>query len=200
MPTPNASLPQDYETSEYAEIGNIGEAVGFPWLRERSDVLEVHDLRKFKHARQADVDAQVKWTNGIIDDGDFKVDQWIGRTDNYLFEFGRIYHAPTDPRHCTQLGWSAKTPARRLWMYARFLKEIHEIYADDFRFALQHYTDNLRKNSRFQFVPTDSRKSTLTFLIPKEIVQCAKSFRCHDIPEYVEKYDPGWAKWRASLK
>jgi hypothetical protein len=176
---PRADRNRSYD-GDYMKTGRIAEEKIMVWLTAQPWVLGVDDLRSFRALREADVDVSVRLTDGRATLAEIKSDRWLGVKGNMLFEVLRINHT-CDPVHAVTLGWSARSPAQWLLYYAPSKGLLYRVKMDDFRLACQTYTNEMRKNTLLNYVPTDNLKSTITILIPEKYVAATGSFKIFDL-------------------
>jgi hypothetical protein len=168
---------------DYMLSGRFAEEVIWLWLEGNSSVIGIEDFRHLRPFQNADVDAGIQLRDGRVKLAEIKSDRHLGVTDNVLFEVLRINHnAPPDS--VITLGWGARSPAQYLLYYA---SSIHQLYVGTFkafRKAVQQYTAKSRKGTRFDWVNTDTGKSTLNILIPW--FYCRSVFKIYELPnEYI---------------
>lgn len=150
------------------------------WLAREPWVIGVEDLRSLRQMREADVDCSVALIDGRVTLAEIKSDRHLGVSGNFLFEVLRINHT-APPEKAVTLGWSSRTPARQILYYAPACDVVHSILADEFRRAMQAYTDVTRKGSRIDYVETDRIKSTINILIPSRFVEAMTSYRKYEL-------------------
>ena len=176
--TTGADKPRSY-SGDYMDLGRRGEEIVISWLRAHSHILKVEDVREFRFTREIDVDCIVYLDDGRVALAEIKTDSHLGRSGNVLFEVLRLNHtAPSD--HAGTLGWSLRSPAKWLLFYAPAVAKIYRVRFEDYRRAWQRYTRERRKLCRYDFVSTDSIKSTFNFLIPWD-PYCKSIFAIHDL-------------------
>lgn len=176
---PDASRSRSYNGG-YMEAGKLAEGIVLNWLNARPWVIGTEDLRSLRVMREADVDCSISLSDGRITLAEIKSDRHLGRSGNYVFECLRINHT-APPQSAVTLGWSARSPARLLLLYAPSVNQIHVVSMDDFRTATQAYTREARQRSRVNYVPTDVIKSTVNILVPAKYVQNSESFRVYEL-------------------
>lgn len=155
----------------YHDVGKYAEELVLPWLKSHPDVLSVDDLRDLRPMQKADVDAILYTRDGLVALVEIKSDYHLGASGNILFEVLRINHtAPSD--FCCALGWSARSPAKWLAIYAPQTECVWLASFEDYRDCFQTYTKNQRDKTRVIWVNTDSIKSTLNILIPYTAMGC----------------------------
>lgn len=177
--TPGANRERSYD-GDYMEAGRKAEDIIMDWLRRQPWVLDLDDLTGLRPMRQADVDCHFSLTDGRSTLAEIKSDKHLGTSKNYLFEVLRINHT-APPDKAVTLGWSARSPAKWLLYWAPNKKEIHQISMDEFRGALQNYSQQQRKETKLSYVPTDRIKSTVNILIPERFVVCRGTFKIHEL-------------------
>lgn len=156
--------PRTYN-GDYMELGKLGEGQVLRWLQSNTQVIGVDDLRDLRPMQTADVDCSIHLTDGRVHLAEIKTDSWLGKSDNMIFEVLRINHTAAPDLSCV-LGWSAKSPARWIIWYAPAVNSIYLISSDDFRKAMQAYTNDNRASITMDYTPTDKIKSTVSILVP----------------------------------
>ena len=159
--TPSAGRNRSYNGG-YMDAGRAAEETVLPWLRTRPWVVGVEDFRSLRALQEADCDCGITLVDGRITIAEIKSDRHLGRSGNFLFEILRIDHTAPSDRAVT-LGWSARTPARQILYYAPTSKTLHGIAADEFRRALQGYTEACRGDTRISYVRPTASKARSTF-------------------------------------
>jgi len=162
----------------YMKTGREAEAIVMTWLRNNPHVIGLDDLRHLREMRTADVDCSLRLDNGTVALVEIKSDYHLGVSGNILIEVLRINHtAPTDS--AITLGWFARSPATWLLYYAPQVDRIYQCRFNDLRYIVQRYTQKKRKNTRFDYINTDTIKSTVNILIP--YAACEGVFTVHDL-------------------
>lgn len=176
---PDANRDRDY-SGGYMQAGHFAEEAVLAWLRENPAIIGIQDLRQLRVMREADVDCSITLIDGRITLAEVKSDRHLGSSGNFLFEILRINHTAPAEKAIT-LGWSARSPARQLLYYSPTSNTIHALLMDEFRKSLQTYTQEVRGQTRFRYVPTDKIKSTICILVPEKFVIRMPSYKKHDI-------------------
>jgi len=176
MTQTGATKPKSYN-GDYMQAGKRGEEIVLNWLRKQPQHMNVVDVSSIQQCQVADVDCLIQLCTGKVEFAEIKSDRHMGVTTNVLFEFSRINHT-CHPDHAVGLGWSARTAAQHLFIYASSLHKIYHCRTGQFRHVVQQYTATARQQTRIDWVNTDSGKSTLNFLIPWEA--CQSVFRIYD--------------------
>lgn len=152
----------------YMDKGKHAEKLVMDWLRSRPDVRAVHDYRDHRLMQKYDVDIGVDLIDGRTILAEIKHDEHLGKSDNVLFETLRLnLNAP--PERAAVLGWSARTPAQRLYWYAPAVNSIYECAPYEMRRALQAYLSKCKANNvqpKVVWINTDPGVTTQNILIP----------------------------------
>lgn len=175
---PSAENRRSY-SGHYAKAGRKAEELIISWLRERPWVINLDDLREDRVMRQADVDVSLQIMDGRNPLAEIKSDYHLGVSGNVLFEVLRLNHTAPPEKACV-LGWSARSPATWLLMYAPQKHRIYHWRFEDYRRAKQLYVSEVRKKTRFDIVPTDNIKTTVNILIPWKY--CEATCTIHELP------------------
>lgn len=168
---------------DYMQRGKEAERIVMRFLEYNSNVIGVDDLRQLRVMRESDVDLSVKLMDGRVILAEIKSDWYLGVSGNVLFESLRINHTAS-PNAALTLGWSARSPANWLLYYAPQKKSLYIGSFGAFRSAMQKYTKDARKQTRIDYVETDSIKSTINILIPWRY--CQDVFNIYDLTFYAE--------------
>jgi predicted nucleotidyltransferase len=163
---------------DYMERGKKAEEIVIAFLKRRPMVLNVIDFRELRQAQGADFDVGIVSIDGRVPLAEIKSDAYLGKTGNVLFEVLRINHT-CDPDFSATLGWSARTPARYILVYAPSVEKIYQFDTNKWRKCFQKYTLETRKNMRISIVETDRIKTTINILMP--ISFCAGSYVIHEV-------------------
>lgn len=167
---PSKNNGRSYE-GHYHEVGKAAEELVLSFLRGRPSVLEVDDLRNLRPMQKADVDAVIYSRDGTVALVEIKSDYHLGKSGNILFEILRINHtAPTEK--ALVLGWSQRSPAKWLAMYAPQLCQVWIARFDEYRRCFQEFTRERRENTRIIWINTDSIKSTWAVMVPESAMTC----------------------------
>lgn len=165
---------------DYMHSGRFAEEIAWLWLIENSRIIGVEDFRQLRQVQSADVDYGVELIDGRVKLAEIKSDKHLGVTGNVLFEVLRInHHAPPDK--VITLGWGARSPANFLFYYASSLHQLYIGPFRKFRMAVQTYTKQARRRTRFDWVNTDEIKSTYNLLVPWRY--CESVFQIYELPE-----------------
>lgn len=179
---PIATRERSY-SGGYMAAGKAAEEAVLSWLQQAPWVVGIEDLRSLRVMREADVDCSVTLIDGRVTLAEIKSDRHLGKSGNFLFETLRINHT-APPEKAMVLGWSARSPARQLLYYAPSFRAVHSILMDEFRRAMQGYTEESRRKTRFDYVETDTIKSTVNILIPDRFVRAMPSYKQYSIGGY----------------
>ena len=175
--TTGADKERSYN-GDYMADGKIAEEKVFEFLERQPQVVGVDDWRDLRIVHEADVDCAIKTRDGVVTLGEIKSDSHLGQSGNVLFEILRINHTCQHEKSGT-LGWSLRSPATFFLYYAPSVGKLYICRADSLRKIFQSYTRKARKNTRLDWVNTDSIKSTLNVLLPWEI--CKSIFKVYDL-------------------
>lgn len=146
------------------QAGRRAEELVLSWLRENPQVAGVEDMRDLRVMREADVDCGIKLYDGRICLAEIKSDYNLGVSGNIAFEFLRINHTAHSDASVT-LGWSARSPAKWLFMYGPQVHAIYQIEFADYRATVQKHTRE--KDASVKWIRTDEIKTTLIFIVPE---------------------------------
>lgn len=178
---PSADRQRSYNGG-YMAAGKVAEEAVLGWLKGAPWVVGVDDLRQLKVMREADVDCSITLVDGRVTLAEIKSDKHLGRSGNFLFETLRINHTSQADRAMV-LGWSARTPARQILYYAPTFNRVYSILTDEFRMAMQRYTQKSRRMTRLDYVETDVIKSTVNILVPEQFVSSMPSYRTYQLDD-----------------
>lgn len=174
---PDKNKQRSYD-DDYMTAGKIAEEKIIAWLRERPEVIGIEDFRNIRAVHEADIDLGVKLMDGTVTLAELKSDWHMGKSGNVLFEILRINHRGPNDKVVT-LGWSGRSPAIWLLIYAPQLDAIYRCKFEQLRSACQRYTYEAREKTRIDWVNTDNIKSTINILIPWKY--CRAFFRRYDL-------------------
>lgn len=177
MVTTSSTKERSYN-GDYMAEGKRAEEICLAFLRRRPEVMGLEDTRDLRVLREADVDCVIYLRNGTVPLAEIKSDRHLGISGNVLFEVLRINHTCRPERACV-LGWAARSPAQWLIYYAPSVKRIYMCRFEDLRRCFQEYTRESRRQTRVDWVNTDTIKSTVNILIPWE--KCKHVFSVYDI-------------------
>jgi hypothetical protein len=153
---------------EYMEIGSNAEEIIINWINNLKGVHKIVDLRDDREMQDQEIDIAIDLTNGRSATAEIKSDWWLSTTGNMLFEFSRINHTART-EHCVKLGWSVRSKAKWLLVFAPKSNQVFKVTFQDFREAFQAYTREQRDKSKIlqiDYTNTDEIKSTLNCLVP----------------------------------
>lgn len=167
MPIPDQTKSRSYN-GDYMREGKEGESYVYDFLKSRSNVKNIDDLRDDPEWQQRDVDFRVRRHDASELLVDAKSDVHMGISPNVLFELLRINHTSDD--FPVRYGWSVASGAALFCIWSPPLMRLYRVWADDLRSAMRRYTDHARKNTRIDIVPTDRIKTTVNILIPRAYV------------------------------
>lgn len=168
-----AEKPRSYD-GDYMAIGKEGERIIIEWLKTNPEVMGIEDFRDIREVHDSDIDIGIRLWRGNICLSELKTDTWLGTKgqngrQNVLNELLRINH------HCQHqfagyLGWTLRSPAQFLFMYAPNRLPKPAIYRAEFsrmRAVLQRLAcaGTLPK---LQEIRTDIGKTTYVVLVPEE--------------------------------
>lgn len=154
--------------------GQQAEEIVMSYFKHRSDVEKIIDCRLNPERQDQEIDFDVFLKNGKKIFVEVKSDAYLGKSGNILFEFARINHTVVDTLFSIRLGWSARSRATHFVYYAPSCHSLYFVQVFRLREAMQKYTLKERKQTRIDYVATDSIKSTLNILIPIEYVKDVK--------------------------
>jgi len=162
---PSSASQRSYN-GHYMTAGKKAEEIVLRWLIERPNVVDLDDLRSLRPLQKVDVDSAIYTTDGHVAFLEIKSDWHLGVSGNVLVELARINHTAV-PNKSLVLGWSVRSPAEWLAMYAPQRNEIWITRFASYRRAFQTYTWNAREATRLRWVNTDDIKSTLNAILPE---------------------------------
>lgn len=163
---PSAENHNSYN-GHYMTVGRNAERVVMEWLKNRPSIVGIDDLRNLRAMQEADVDMSIRLYDGRVALAEIKSDWWLGVSGKIIFEILRLNHTCTTDSSCV-LGWSARSPAKWLLFYAPQVKAIYKISFDDYRSAMQRFTQEEEPHKHIVTVRTDRIKTTLNLLIPEK--------------------------------
>lgn len=157
--------------------GADGEEIIWQFLKFRSDVADLADLRDVKIFQRLNVDFGAR-INGRYELIDAKTDKHLGVSGNVLFEKGRIYH-DSPPENIFARGWGAKSAATFIFYYAPDVNAIYTTRLNDLRLATNQYIKDHRHQTNLIVIATDETKTTENVLIPWSY--CEPIFKIHQL-------------------
>jgi hypothetical protein len=174
---PSALNGRSYE-GHYHDVGKVAEERVIAFFKGQPSVLGVDDLRNLRPMQKADVDAIIYSRDGTVALVEIKSDYHLGMSGNILFEVLRINHtAPVEK--AIVLGWSQRSPAKWLAVYAPQLEQVWIARFDKYRRCFQEYTRAKREATRVKWINTDEIKSTWAVMVPVSAMPC---FTKHNLP------------------
>lgn len=183
---PSADRQRSY-TGGYMEAGKHAEKIVLAWLRTLSNVAFVDDVRANAEYQSREIDFKIhKQDGGPPINCEVKSDGHLGVTGNWLFELYRInIIAPVD-KHFVP-GWSARSEADLLLVYAPATDKIHSIPFREYRAAFLSAV--ARGECKFGIVPTDRVKRTINAYFPEGYVESNPRYKRYDAPPEIELPD-----------
>jgi hypothetical protein len=161
-------------TGDYMKAGEQAEEIVMYYFEAEPTIERYIDCRNNPERQDQEIDFEVFLKSGKKIFVEVKSDIHLGTSGNMLFEFARINHTVQDTLLSIRLGWSSRSRATHFIYYAPAVHSLYVVKAFRLREAMQAYTVAARKQTRIDYVSTDSIKSTLNILIPIKYVQDLK--------------------------
>ena len=174
---PSKDNGRSYE-GHYHDVGKAAENLVIAFFKSRPSVLGVDDLRDLRPMQRADVDAVIYSRDGTVALVEIKSDYHLGKSGNILFEVLRINHT-APPEKAIVLGWSQRSPAQWLAVYAPQLCQVWIARFYEYRRCFQAFTRDRRESTRVRWINTDNIKSTWAVMVPEIAMPC---FTKHNLP------------------
>lgn len=187
MPVTTGARKAESYSGDYKAVGKRGEAAVMEWLRSRPNVAEVVDLSTDWYWREQDVDARILWDNGKQDLAEIKTDTYARIGGNILFEILRLNHSTDAMGRAAETGWSLRSPAAWLFVYAPIEPAIFYCRMARLREWFQAWSYGHLDTMKQKWIRTDCNKSTLIVLVPW--ADCGHLFAVGKISENIPAND-----------
>lgn len=175
MPSPNANRERSY-SGDMMDEGKVAEIVALDFLERHPQIISVDDLRDDPEWQAQDVDFRAHLYDGREWLVDAKSDVHLAGK-NMLFEVLRINHTNGD--FPVRLGWSVHSSAKSFLIYSPSEQRLYSVLKCELNDAMRRETRSIRSLGNWRFIKTDTIKSTIIILIPKQHIRYS-TYECVD--------------------
>ena len=157
--SPDGNRKNSYN-GDLMKFGKTGERIVFDYLSRFGTVT---DLTNDRNKMLADIDFHFSGNNGSWY-GEVKTDRYMGKTGNVLYEILRINH--TSDLFPLTLGWSFRSEADKLFIYAPSVRKIYYADFSVYRSGFKGVSRTVGSKFKFDVIKTDKIKSTVNVYVP----------------------------------